>query len=164
MRKYISIKNKTIEEINNNSYKNLNKLKNKIINDNGKKIGEYKNNLKDYNTNNNPNNNIGHYRKKKPAITINKCNNLDENEERKLNQNNYIYTGSDEELKIILNDIPEINNDSNKAIRNKQIINFIYKKKEIKEKLNKNKPRNLKKDLNENDLNNIKKNNCGIKI
>ena len=165
MIKYTSIKNKTIEEINNNSFKNLNKLKNNIINDNRKKIVDYKNknykkNLKDYNTNNSSNNNIGHYRKKKPAITINKYNNLDEKEEKDLNRNNYIYTGSDEELKIILNDNPEINNDSNKAVRNKQIINFIYKKKEIKEKQNKNRQKELKNYLNENDLNNTKKNNC----
>ena len=160
MSKYTGIKNKTIEEINNNSFKNINKRKNNIINDNREKICEYKNknskyNSKNYNTNNSSNNNKGHYRMKKPSITINKYNNLDENKNKDLSQNNYIYTGSDEELKIILNDNPDINNDSNKAIRNKQIINFIYRKKEIKEKQNKNKPREIKKVLNENIPKNI---------
>ena len=156
MRKYTGIKNKTIEEINNNSFKNVNKIKNKFkinfTSDNGKKIGEYKNKTskndsKDYNTYNRYNINLGNYKNKKSALTINKFPSLDEHEKKDLKQNNYNYTGSDEELKIILNDNPETNNDSNKIVRNKQIISFIYKKKEIKEK--ENKPREIIKELNE---------------
>ena len=160
MSKYTGIKNKTIEEINNNSFKNINLFKNNIINDNRERIVEYKsknskNSSKNYNINNSSNNNIGYHRMKKPSLTINKYNNLDEYEKKDLNQNNYLYNGSDEELKIILNDNLYANNDTNKAVRNKQIINFIYKKKEIKEKQNKSKQNELKNDLNENKLNNI---------
>ena len=165
MSKYTGIKNKTIGEINNNSFKNINLFKNNIINDNRERIGEYKsknskNSSKNYNINNSSNNNIGHHRMKKPSLTINKHNNLDEYEKKDLNQNNYLYDGSDEELKIILNDNLYANNDTNKAVRNKEIINFIYKKKEIKEKQNKNKQKEIKNDLNENNLNNIQLNIC----
>ena len=147
MSKYTGIKNKTIGDINNNSFNNLNKLKNNFINYNNKNIGEYrdkneKNNNINYNFHNSFNNNMSNNKIKKNIITINKYNNLNENEKKDLNQNNYKYNGSDEDLKIILNDNPDINNESFKAVRNKQIVNFIYKKKEIREKENENKNKN----------------------
>ena len=145
MRKYTGIINKTFGDINNNSFLNINKLRNNNTNYNNKNIGEYrnknmKNNNMNYNSYNSCINNMNNHKINKNSITINRYNNSNENEnERKdLNQNNYIYNGSDEELKIILNDNPDTNNKSNKAVRNKQIVNFIYKKKEIKEKENAN--------------------------
>ena len=145
MSKYTSFINKTFGDINNNSFNNINKFRNNIINYNNENIGEYRNkNLKNNNMNNNYNNsfinNMNNHRIKKNDITINKHKHLNEceNGKKDLNQNNYIYNGSDEELKIILNDNPDINNRSNKAVRNKQIVNYIYKKKEIREKENEN--------------------------
>jgi hypothetical protein len=151
MSKYTGIINKTFGEINNNSYNNINKLRNNIINNNNKNIVGYKaKNVKNNNMNNN--------RIKKNIITINNYNNLNENEKNDLNQNNYIYNGNDEELKIILNDNPDINNKSYKAIRNKQIVNFIYKKREIREKENENNNPVNKLNDSGNEIDNLNKN------
>ena len=180
MSKYTGIINKTFGDINNNSCININKLRNNIINHNNKNIGEYrdknmKNNNMNYNSNNNCINNLSNHKNKKNSITINKYN---ENE-RKDYQNNYIYNGTDEELKIILNDNPDTKNKTNKAVRNKQIVNFIYKKKEIKENANANKNPVNKLIDNGNKVNNLNKdkekinspirelnenNNCGNKV
>ena len=164
MSKYTGIINKTFGDVNNNSFININKLRNNITNYNNKNIGEYrdkkmKNNNMNYNAYNNFINNISNHRIIKNAITNNKYNNSNEDERKDLNQNNIIYNGSDEELKIILNDNPDTNNKSNKAVINKQIINFIYKKKEIKEKEKENANKNLVNKFidNGNKINNLNK-------
>ena len=162
MSKYTGIINKTFGDINNNSYNNLNKLRNNIINYNNKNIGGYKdknvNNCNaNYNSNNNCINNMNNHKIKKNIITINKYNNLNENEKNDVSKNNNIYKGSDEELKIILNDNPEINNKSYKAVRNKQIVNFIYKKKEIRGKENENNNPANKPIDNGNEIDNLNK-------
>ena len=140
MSKYTSIINKTFGDVNNNSFNNINKFRNNVIKYNNKNIGGYKdknvknNNNMNYNPNNSAINKMNNNRNKEDAIIINKYNILNEAEKKDLNQNNFIYSASDEELKLILDDNLDINNKSNKPIRNKQIVNFIYKKKEIREK------------------------------